>query len=269
MSNDKPTLYDYIYMEIITCHSRKGGTGKTTTVQHLGYCLASRGHKTLIIDGDGQANLSGAFNVFDADFGLVNILRSHMSGSDLHLTEHIRTVSDGLDLMPSSRELFKVQDEIAFSRGLREGLFADILNTMDSWGYAYVVIDTPPSDGFLVANAIVASNRIITPVSCETFGVEGITGLIETIDSLSRVVKRDLTISSLIPTKYDGRMKKHKEHLEDLQQIHPDILTNTIIRTDSRIERAQDETKTVFEMYPGSKSALDYDALTTELIGGN
>ena len=46
--------------KIITVFSHKGGVGKTTLVHNIGYILANRGKKVLLMDADPQMNLTAA-----------------------------------------------------------------------------------------------------------------------------------------------------------------------------------------------------------------
>lgn len=45
--------------KIIALFNNKGGVSKTTTTFHLGWKLAEKGYKTLIVDTDPQCNLTG------------------------------------------------------------------------------------------------------------------------------------------------------------------------------------------------------------------
>lgn len=52
--------------KIISFFNHKGGVGKTTLVHNLGFTLASKGKKVLLIDGDSQMNLtSSVFGLSD------------------------------------------------------------------------------------------------------------------------------------------------------------------------------------------------------------
>src|SRR5579862_1837927 len=59
VSHDNPMI------PIVSLFNHKGGVSKTTTAFNLGWAMAERGKRILIVDGDPQCNLTGTVLGFD------------------------------------------------------------------------------------------------------------------------------------------------------------------------------------------------------------
>ena len=255
-------------MTIFTIHHRKGGVGKTSTVQHFAKAVSKSGIKTLAIDMDGQANLTMSFNVRNINQGLADVFRKIMKREKLVLSDFIIRVNKNLDLLPGTSLLFKVQDEISNFQGMRGHLLTKIKN--DFLNYSVVIIDTPPQSSWLVSNALLVADQIIAPISCETFAVDGLVGLSESLEELGYLNNQDespLKLSYLVPTMYHGSRKAHREFLSSIRKEFGSLVTKTMIRVDANIESAQSNYQSVFEYSPNTRSAEDYLKLAEEILG--
>lgn len=251
----------------VTIHHRKGGTAKTTSTQHLATAAARAGVKTLAVDCDGQANLSASFGVRQPSAGLSDVMRAAMRLEDPDWSRVIVRIGDNLDLLPSTSETFRVQDEIAQYDGLRAGLLRGFKGSLVDYGL--VIIDTAPSAGWLASNALLAADRIVAPVACETFAVDGLVGLDEALSELGRKNNPDrspLKVSALVPTMLNASRGAHRQLLALMRERFAGLVTRTVIRTDANVEAAQNHDQTVFDYAPRSRAAEDYIALTRELL---
>ena len=146
--------------KIITFANHKGGVSKTTSTASIGACMAMKGKKVLLIDLDGQANLTLYF-IPNEDEIETSIFDSLVNGVPLPV-KHIR---ENLDLVPSSLEMASA--EIALTNLLaREQLLSRLLEPLRK-DYDYILIDCPPSLGIVTTNAFIAADEIIVPMTPE------------------------------------------------------------------------------------------------------
>lgn len=133
-------------LKIITFANHKGGVSKTTSTASIGACMALKGNKVLLIDLDGQANLTMYFIPDENDID-VSIFDSLVNGLPLPV-KHIR---ENLDIVPSSLEMASA--EIALTNLLaREQILSRLLEPIKD-SYDYILIDCPPSLGIVTTNA--------------------------------------------------------------------------------------------------------------------
>ena len=62
---------------LISLFNHKGGVSKTTTAFNLGWAMADRGKRVLIVDGDPQCNLTGTVLGFDGINDLSDFYEKH------------------------------------------------------------------------------------------------------------------------------------------------------------------------------------------------
>lgn len=255
-------------MLVLTIHFRKGGTSKSTSSQHIAATASLyEGLKTLLIDTDGQANISKVFGVeSNGDKGLVRCMRSVLRDNIPNLSDETVTVRENLDLLPGSVELFQVQNEIANYDGNRVKLLASVLQVANGLGYDLIVIDTPPSDGWLVKNAIFAADRLIAPIVCNAFSMDGIVDFNNELLFLGRKFEKDIKLFAFVPCVFDKRIKEQNEYLAMLHKKFDPKVTKVRINIDANIAKAQTENMTIFEFKPNSRASFEYQELTRELL---
>ncbi len=252
---------------LVTIHHRKGGVGKTTTTQCVATAAAMNGKRTLVIDCDGQGNCTAGFDVRYPKKGIADALRAAMKDRAKPWKDCIISIADNLELVPSTPDSYLVEDEITFFNGVRAGLLKQIKHHLDD--YDLIICDTAPSAGWLADNALLAADRIIAPVICETYAVEGLNGLNRSLTQLGKqnnVDKSPLRLSALVPTMVHGARGGHRDLLALLRKQFKGIITKTMIRTDANIETAQYSNQNIFDFAPRSRAAHDYAALVKELF---
>ncbi|WP_195482814.1 ParA family protein, partial [Parabacteroides merdae] len=165
---------------IITFANHKGGVSKTTSTASIGACMAQMGKKVLLIDLDGQANLTLYFIPNEDDIE-TSIFDALVDGAPLPV-KHIR---ENLDLVPSSLEMASA--EIALTNLLaREQLLCRLLDPIKQ-DYDYILIDCPPSLGIVTTNAFLAADEIIVPMTPELLPLKGMRMLDAFVTTLQRV----------------------------------------------------------------------------------
>lgn len=249
--------------------NNKGGSGKTTTCANVGYSLSVLGKKVLLIDGDMQMNLSLSF--FDEDkvlefaSGGQNLYSAIRDGKDLK-DSVISTPYRNLDLIPSSVLMSGIEYEL-FSRGGKELILAGSLEALKrEGGYDYILIDAPPTLGGWVTNILCASDYVILPVEASPWGLFGVANMFEFLEHVRKIVP-GLTLLGVVITRMSARKKYGRQTLEILREYDSVNVFQTIIRVDSEIEWAQDNSKPVMVYKKSARSAGEYLELAREVDG--
>lgn len=157
-------------LQVIAVANFKGGAAKTTTAVHLAQHLVLRGYRVLVVDLDSQASLTSLFGLQpDTDVQPEETLYPVFRGDSETLATCIRrTYWPRLDLVPANLSLSQAEFEMpvraqrernfAFWLVLREAIHKSEMN------YDVIILDCPPSLGFMSINAIFAATGIIVPV---------------------------------------------------------------------------------------------------------
>lgn len=242
---------------IIAIANHKGGVGKTTSVACIGQALSRYGLRTLLVDLDAQANLSGIFLKEEAAATLFD----YLSGRAEALP--IIAISERLHLLPSSLQLARAEVDLA-GRIARERIIADLLEPI-AGQYDYILIDCPPSLGLLTMNALVAASELYVPLTAEALPLKGLAMLEDIAAQLRRAYNSGLEISGIIVTRYNNR-KLNKAVLSSIKQRYGAKVFSTMIRENITIAEAPLYGGDLFSYAPNSYGAQDYKRLTEEII---
>lgn len=192
---------------VISFFNQAGGTGKTTLAMNLGYSLALKNNKILLIDMDPQSSLTTFMGVspYDAER---TVTQSILDKEPLAVIKNIHN----MDLVPSNLSLsaadVKLATAIAKENRLKKAL-ASVENDYD-----FILIDCPPTLGILSILSLVASTHILIPMQTQYKSFVGLDLLLGTIHELqTEGVAPDLTIAGVIPNLHD-RTSQSKEILE-------------------------------------------------------
>jgi len=201
--------------EIIAIANQKGGVGKTTTTVNLAAALHEIGKKTLLVDLDTQGNATTACGIDKSN------LRA--SVYDLFLGETtmentmLYSEANGFWVLPANKDLMAAEIQLLELRE-REFQLKQILTKIDA-RFDYVLIDSPPSMNILTLNALATAHSVIIPAQCEYYALEGLTGLLETINKIQEKINPELKIKGVLRTMFDvrnslagevsGQLKRH------------------------------------------------------------
>ena len=249
--------------------NNKGGSGKTTSCANIGYSLAVLGKKVLLIDGDMQLNLSLSFltedQVLELASGEKNLYQAIKKQEDL--TDYIiSTPYENLDLIPSSTLMSGMEYEL-FTKWQREMILKSCLKEIKASGeYDYILIDAPPTLGGWVMNILCASDYVIMPVEASPWGLFGVANMFEFLEDVRRI-HEDLELLGIAITKVDTRKNYYKQTCETLREADNVHVFDHIIRVDSEVEWAQDDSKPVMVHKKSARSAGEYMELAKEIDG--
>ncbi len=248
-------------MKIISIANQKGGCGKTTTSINLVSTLALNGKKTLLVDLDPQAHATLGLNR-DDKYSLYNVI-SRITPRKLALKDIIQTVDTNFDIAPSNVLLGTLEQELADEIG-REMKLAEIIGGLKDI-YDYVIIDCPPSLGFLTVNALRASHEVIIPVETSRFSVQGVEHLMDIVNLIRDRLNHPVTASVLI-TMFDSRLRHSFSMLDKIKGQFADMILGTIVHTNVKLKESAVEGKPVIAYDKYCRGAKDYFSLAKELI---
>src|SRR6204780_15536 len=253
---------ELVLARIIAIANQKGGVGKTTTAVNLGASLAASEQKTLVIDCDPQGNTTSALG-FPKDPARRTLYQT------LILDEPIERVTldaqvEGLDLIPSDRNLVGAAVELVGMENREYRLKAAIAGIRDK--YSYILIDCPPALDLLTLNALAACDSVLVPIQCEYLALEGVSELLDTLMRLRRTINPSLAIEGILLTMYDDRTTLSKQVAADLRSFFGAQVFETVIPRNVRLAEAPSHGMPVMFYDIHSKGAESYIQLAKEVI---
>jgi len=253
---------------VIAIANQKGGVGKTTTAINLGTALAAIGEQVLIIDLDPQGNASTG----------LGIDRRNRSCSTYDVLMRAATLQDAvlatavprLSIAPSTLDLSGLELEVSHERDravrLRNALEPMRIGSARSVGFHYVLIDCPPSLNLLTVNAMVAADAILVPLQCEFFALEGLSQLLQTVETVKSTLNSDLVIHGIVLTMHDARNNLSNQVVADVRRNSGHKVYDTVIPRNVRVSEAPSYGKPVLVYDLKCVGSEAYLRLATEII---
>ena len=261
--------------KVIAMVNQKGGVGKTTTSINLAASLGILSKKVLMIDLDPQGNATTGVGIYkgDVENSIYEVLIGQAVIEDAIIKTKYKNMSiipaytnlAGIDIVFINKERKAVADGQVFDK--TGELKKSVLKIKDN--YDYIIIDCPPSLGVLTTNALAASDKVIIPVQCEFFALEGVMQLMNTIMLAKKKINPNLEIEGVLLTMLYSRTNLGLEVVENIRGFFKERVYDTIIPRLVRLSEAPSHGKPIAAYDPTSKGTLAYLNLAKEVIERN
>lgn len=243
-------------MKIIGIVNQKGGVAKTTTAVNLAAYLAAQGQRVLLLDMDPQGNATSALGLRDAEEGLYEALG--LPGKVSKYTQ--ASVQPGLNVLPATPDLAGAGVELADDPDALSRLLASVS------GYDLAIIDAPPSLGPLTVNVLAAAHRLIIPLQAEYFALEGLAGLMETVERVQESLNPQLQVLGVVLTMFDGRTNLAQEVETTVRKHFGSLVFSAVIPRNVRLSEAPSFAQPINLFAPNSLGAAAYQRLAGEVM---
>ena len=248
----------------IVVANQKGGVGKTTTVANLATALAERGQRVLLIDLDPQAALTASFGV--DPYRLPHTIYGVLVEKATPFNRILRPVGVGgsMAMAPASNELKSAEIQLATVRGKVTRL-RDALDD-NPFPFDFILIDTPPSPGLLMLNAMVVADELIIPVQTQFLAMRAVRDTMEAFWRVRNRINTNVKLAGLLPTMYDAYSAHSNEVVDELRAVFKEQVFDVMIPACDAFAETPVAGQTLVEADPAHEGALAYRQLAEVML---
>ncbi len=246
---------------ILAVVNQKGGVGKTTTSVNLAAALAQSGRRVLLVDLDpqGNATMGSGVDKRNAPRTVYHVL---LGLSELGAVRQ-RAEKGGYDLVPANRELAGAEVELVELPSREWRLKSALERVLGE--YDFILIDCPPSLSLLTVNALTAAHRVLIPMQCEYYALEGLSALLGTIRRVKQTLNPRLGIEGIVLTMFDSRNRLSRDIESEVRGHFPGQVFAVVIPRSVRLSESPSHGLSIFEYEARSPGAEAYRRLAAEV----
>lgn len=258
----KPVTHVIGQTKIVAIINQKGGVGKSTTAINLAAALGEMNKEVLLVDLDPQGNATSGLGIDKGQIPrcVYDVLLNDVPVEDVIIPD----VCEGLDIIPATINLAGAEVELV-SEMARENRLKDAVGSLRG-KYDYILIDCPPSLGLLTVNALVAADKLIIPIQCEFYALEGVTKLLDSMKRVKTRLNPSLDIYGILLTMYDGRTTLSKQVVREVRNYFGKEVFETVIPRTVKLSEAPSYGMPITQYDPTGKGAQSYVKLAKEVI---
>jgi len=249
--------------KVLAIANQKGGVGKTTTSVNLSACLAAQGRRVLLVDLDSQANATSGLGVEKTEGGSVYRPLLGEGTAEERIKE---TAFPNLSLLPSELDLCGAEVEMARSEDYLNRLKSILQPVRDSGRFDVIILDCPPSLSILTLNAFSAADRLMVPLQCEYYALEGVAMISRILAQVRDTgINPGLELLGVVMTMFDGRTKLSQNVVAEVRQHFGDKVFETVIPRTTRLAEAPSFGKPIIHYDVYSAGSAAYEVLAEEV----
>jgi chromosome partitioning protein len=253
-------------VKILAVASSKGGVGKTSVAVHLSVGFAREGRRTLLVDLDPGGHATTWLHGPLPDQGIADSIAEQ----SLEPEHVVQLSSHGLWLAPATSGLSTVEAAVANEFG-REAILSELLRASRKPQFDAVIIDCPPTRGFLTQAAIYASDDVVSPMLPSYLGLSGVVDVRGLVDQVRKRGKRRVRFAGALLFAADDRERVTEETRAALRAIDARALYKSEVRMSTAGKHLPELRTTAWDAAGAdARGAADYAAVlreTQERIG--
>lgn len=248
--------------KVIAISNQKGGVGKTTTTVNLAAAVGDMGKRVLVVDADPQGNATSGLGVNKRELrhSVYHLIIEQVPAGEVLVPTQYKNV----DILPAGIELAGAEIELVEMEERIYQLRNALLPIKEN--YDFIFIDCPPSLGLITLNALAACDRLLIPIQCEYYALEGLSQLMATVRQVKRLYNPRIDIEGVLLTMFDARLKLTLQVVEEVKKYFPKRVFSTVIPRNVRLSEAPSFGMPVMYYDRASRGTTCYSELAQELL---
>jgi chromosome partitioning protein len=244
-------------MRTITLSNNKGGSAKTTTTVSLAAAFAETGLRVLVVDLDPQGSATFWLGGQEAEVGLVEF-----SEGGVRVAKLVQTSSaPNVDLIPTSPSLVPSGEKSLNDTGM--ALVRGFARLPDYWDI--ILVDTPPTVGYLSLAPLVACDHVIIPVEAHSLALPGVASVVASIERAREQVNQRLDLLGIVACRVNTTLHT-RDVLAQLRASFGSVVLEQTVRETIRLAEAPALRMPIIRYAPWSAAAQDYRAVAREIL---